>query len=182
MAERRLDSHTMKLLEFEHIIQINDPDQPQIPPLSRQQLWECLLFRARHPGHFNPALACRLEDVSTAGFVRYLQFGNMELRDEVFLLPGHEIRTTTAGSDQPLFAESIARIEEPGPERLFVRFVYRRDSGNESGNGDSNGDEPGGIDVDEYLKAAYVQNDRDAVRLMREMVRDGLLSSGSWLQ
>lgn len=170
----------MKLLEFEHIIQINDPDQPLIPPFSRQQLWECLLFRARHPGHFNPALNSRLENVSAAGFVRYLQFGKMELRDEVRLVPGHEIHTTTAGSDQPLFAESIARIEEPEPQRLFVRFVYRRDSGNGSGNGQGN--EHDGIDVDEYLKAAYVQNDRDAVRLMREIVRDGLLSSGSWLQ
>ncbi len=172
----------MKLLEFEHIIQINDPDQPLIPPFSRQQLWECLLFRARHPGHFNPALNSRLENVSAAGFVRYLQFGKMELRDEVRLVPGHEIHTTTAGSDQPLFAESIARIEEPEPQRLFVRFVYRRDSGNGSGSGNGQGNEHDGIDVDEYLKAAYVQNDRDAVRLMREIVRDGLLSSGSWLQ
>lgn len=170
----------MKLLEFEHIIQINDPDQPQIPPLSRQQLWECLLFRARHPGHFNPALSSRLENVSAVGFVRYLQFGKMELRDEVVLVPGLEIRTSTAGSDQPLFAESITRIEEPAPERLFVRFLYRRDSGNERGNGQ--GSEHDGIDVDEYLKSAYVQNDRDAVRLMREIARDGLLSSGSWLQ
>lgn len=154
----------MNLLEFEHIIQVNDPDQPHIAPLSRQQLWECLLFRARHPGHFNPALSSRLENISTAGFVRYLQFGKMELRDEVLLVPGHEIRTSTAGLNQPLFAESITRIEEPAPERLFVRFLYRRDSGNE----------PGGIDVDEYLKAAYVQNDRDTVRLMREIARNGL--------
>ena len=166
----------MKLLEFEHIIQINDPDQPQIPFLSRQQLWECLLFRARHPGHFNPALNTRLENISTAGFVRYLQFGNMELRDEVLLVPGREIRTRTAGSDQPLFAESITRIEEPAQEQLFVRFRYRRDSAN------GKGSEPGGIDVDEYLKAAYVENDRDAVRLMRELVGNDLLSSGSWLQ
>lgn len=166
----------MNLLEFEHIIQINDPDQPLTPPLSRQQLWECLLFRARHPGHFNPALNSRLENISTAGFVRYLQFGKMELRDEVFLVPSHEIRTSTAGSDQPLFAESITRIEEPAPEQLFVRFLYRRDSANRKGNG------PDGIDVDEYLKAAYLQNDRDAVCLMREIARNGLLSSGSWLQ
>ncbi|MES3009031.1 MAG: AtaL-like protein [Pseudomonadota bacterium] len=166
----------MKLLEFQHIIQINDPDQPHIPPLSRQQLWDGLLFRARYPGHFNPAINSRLENISSAGFVRYLQFGEMELRDEVLLVPGQEIHTSTAGTDQPLFAESITRIEEPAPERLFVRFMYRRDSGNESG----------GLNVDDYLKAAYVQNDRDAVRLLRELTASGALTgladTGLWLQ
>ncbi len=172
MAERRLDSRAMNLLEFEHIIQINDPDQPHITPLCRQRLWEGLLFRARYPGHFNPALDSRLEHVTNERFVRCLQFGNMELRDEVTMVPGHEIRTSTAGWNQPLFAESITRIEEPAPEQFFVRFIYRRDSGNE----------PGGLNVDEYLKAAYVQNDRDAIRMLREFTLNGFPSSGSWLQ
>ncbi len=158
------------MLEFEHIIQINDPDQPQIPVMSRTQLWEGLLFRAKYPGHFNAALDSRVENLSNTGFTRVLQIGNRELRDEVMLEDELEIRTST-GHNQSMYAESITRIEEPAPGYLFVRFMYRRDSGNSDG-----------IDVDEYLKAAYVQNDRDAVIRLREFAQTGLPGTGSWVQ
>lgn len=161
-----------QLLEFQHIIQINDPEEPRIPHLSRDQLWEGLVFRAKYPGHFNATLSARLVDVSPAGFIRYLSFGTAELRDEVVLLEGEEIRTSTAGVAQHLFAESVTRIEEPAPGHLFVRFLYRRDSVNE----------PGGLDVDEYLKAAYVQNDRDAIAQLRQFAANGLPGTGSWIQ
>ncbi|MDP1931082.1 MAG: DUF1857 family protein [Gammaproteobacteria bacterium] len=160
------------MLEFQHIIQINTPDEPVIPRLHREQLWEGLVFRTKYPGHFNATLSARLENVTHAGFVRYLRFGSGELRDEVMLTEGQEIRTSTAGSAQQMFAESITRIEEPLPGHLFVRFMYRRDSGNE----------PGGLDVDEYLKAAYVQNDRDAIALLRQFAVHGLPGTGSWIQ
>lgn len=158
------------MLAFEHIIQINDPDQPQIQVMSRTQLWEGLLFRAKYPGHFNPALNSRIENMSDTGFTRVLQIGAYELREEVELEGEIEIRTST-GHNQFMFAESITRIEEPSTDYLFVRFVYRRDSANSDG-----------IDVDEYLKSAYVQNDRDAVTRMREFVLTGLPGTGSWVQ
>lgn len=161
-----------KLLEFQHIIQINDPQEQRIPHLSRIQLWEGLVFRTKYPGHFNATLSARLVDVSPTGFIRYLNFGTAELRDEVVLLEGEEIRTSTAGVVQHMFAESVTRIEEPAPGHLFVRFQYRRDSVNE----------PGGLDVDEYLKAAYVQNDRDAIARLREFAANGLPGTGSWVQ
>lgn len=160
------------MLEFEHIIQINDPDQPHLLCLGREQLWEGLVFRTKYPGYFNATLSARLDNVCAAGFVRYLRFGSGELRDEVVLLEGLEIRTSTTGVTQQMFAESVTRIEEPAPGLLFVRFTYRRDSGNE----------PGGLDVDEYLKAAYVQNDRDAIALLRRFAADGLPGAGSWVQ
>lgn len=166
------DLQECRLLEFQHIIQINDPEESSIPCLSRDQLWEGLVFRTKYPGHFNAALSARLDNVSHAGFVRYLRFGTGELRDEVVLLEGEEIRTSTAGVAQQMFAESVTRIEEPLPGHLFVRFMYRRDSGNE----------PGGLDVDEYLKAAYVQNDRDAIALLRRFLAEGLPGAGSWVQ
>lgn len=160
------------LLEFQHIIEINDPDEPHIPQLTRDQLWEGLLFRTRYPGYFNATLSARLADICQTGFTRYLSFGTAELRDEVVLVTGEEIRTSTAGVAQQMFAESVTRIEEPVPGHLFVRFLYRRDSGNE----------PGGLDVDEYLKAAYVQNDRDAIAQLRQFAAHGLPGAGSWVQ
>lgn len=158
------------MLEFEHIIQINDPNQRYIPVMSRAQVWEGLLFRAKYPGHFSAALESRLENVSDAGFIRVLQIGTTELRDQVTLIEGSEILTST-GIGQSMFAESITRIEEPALDHLIVRFIYRRDSGNTEG-----------LNVDEYLKSAYVQNDRDAVTQLRQFAQIGLPGIGPWVQ
>lgn len=160
------------MLEFQHIIQINDPEQTHIPPISRQQLWEGLVFRAKYPEHFTPSLSCTIEQYNDDGFVRKLSFGQGHLRDRVILVDNSEIRTTPVDAQQALFAQSIARIEEPAPGYLFVRFEYRRDAPPASD----------GIDVAEYLKAAYVENDREAISLLRKFALEGLPSSGSWLQ
>lgn len=155
------------MLEFQHIIQINDPDEPQIPPISRQQLWEGLVFRSKHPEHFTPSLSSEIEEYTEDGFVRKLSFGQGHLRDRVTLIPEEEIRTSPAEDKPALFAESITRIEEPAPGYLFVRFLYRRDTPPSSD----------GIDVGEYLKAAYVENDREAISLLRRFAIEGFLGS-----
>jgi hypothetical protein len=38
------------------------------------------------------------------------------------------------------------------------------------------------MDVDSYLKAAYLQNDREAVVMLRRFALEGLPGTGSWLQ
>ena len=162
----------MARLEFEHIIQVNDPRQSQLPTMTRTQLWEGLLFRTRYPGHFNPSLSTTLEQVSTTQFIRHLRFGEDSLRDVVSLRPEQEIETRTDASAGQMFAHSITRIEEPAPGHLVVRFYYCRDSGNEQA----------GLDVDSYLKAAYLQSDRDAIVELRRFAQQGLPGSGSWLQ
>lgn len=162
----------MPLLEFEHIIHINDPREPHLPSMSRAQLWEGLVFRTRYPGHFNPALSAELESISATGFIRHLHFGTARLREVVTLRHELEIQTCSEGLEGQMFARSVTRIEEPVPGHLLVRFLYCRDSGNEEG----------GLDVDSYLKAAYVQNDRDAIVMLRRFAQEGLPGAGSWLQ
>ena len=115
------------MLEFEHIIQINDPDNPQIKPLSRQQLWEGLLLRARDPGKFNSGLSCRIDQEANGEFVRYIQAGESEFTEQVSLTFQEKIETATIGDDRPIHAQSSALIEEPAAGFLFVRFFYRRD-------------------------------------------------------
>lgn len=160
------------MLEFQHIIQITDPEDPKIPSMSREQLWDGLVFRSKHPEHFTPSLTSTIEQYTDDGFVRKLNFGQGHLRDRVILVDKEEIRTTPADEQQPLFAQSITRIEEPVPGYLFVRFLYKRDAPAVSD----------GIDVAEYLKAAYVENDREAVSLLRKFALEGLPSVNSWLQ
>lgn len=160
------------MLEFEHIIQINDPKVPNIPYVSRAQLWEGLVFRSKYPAHFTPNIDCTVEQIGEHGFVRVLRFGEQMLRERVYLSHEEEVRTGPADADPVLFAESVARIEEPAPRHLIVRFIYRRESGNTDGN----------LDVDEYLKSAYVQNDREAIILLRKFSLEGMPSAGLWLQ
>lgn len=162
----------MPLLEFEHIIHINDPRESHLPTMTRAQLWEGLVFRTKHPGHFNPSLSAELEGLSDAGFIRHLSFGKALLRDVVSLLHEEEIQTRSDGWEGQMFAHSVTRIEEPAPGHLLVRFYYCRDSGNVEG----------GMDVDSYLRAAYLQNDRDAVIMLRRFALEGLPGTGSWLQ
>jgi len=159
------------LLEFEHLIQINDPKQRHIPVVSTEDLWAGLVLRAKYPGQFNSAISSRLEQITDSSFIRYIAVADTELRDEVRLQHLQEISTrievpeaTKVDGKNPGFqAESLTRIEEPEPGYLFVRFMYRRDSANE----------PGGMDVDEYLKSAYVLNDREAITTIRQMIAAG---------
>jgi hypothetical protein len=153
------------LLDFEHIVQINDPDDDSIKPLSRQQLWEGLLLRAKDPGKFNNGLFCRLDEVAENSFVRYIQAGDTEFREQVSLTYQENIETKTVGVNQSIHAESVASIEEPASGYLFVRFIYRRDIE----------DSKEGALIGEHLKSAYVQLDIDAIALIRMLAEDKLL-------
>ena len=154
------------MLEFEHIVQINDPADPNIKPLTRAQLWDGLLLRARDPGKFNSALTCRLADEDSEGFIRYVQAGDIEFREKVTLTHQEKIETATDGPDQPIHAESITSIEEPAEGYLFVRFVYRRELENSAE----------GQMIGEHLKSAYFHMDIDAIALIRMLADDELLN------
>lgn len=157
------------LLEFEHIVQVNDFAQPGLIVLSRETLWQGLVYRVSYPDHFNPALSCRLEPETDNRFVRHIGAGNLQLRDEVTLVPMQEIHTLIDGRTQVMHAESLTRIEEPEPDQLFVRFSYKRDSiGVE-----------GGLNADAYLKEAYLQQDRDALIIIRQMAANNQLAVSS---
>jgi len=160
------------MLEFQHIIQINAPKEPHLPHMSRAALWEGLVFRSKFPSHFTPNIHCVIEEGSDSNFIRVLHFGEHVLRERVLLQHETEIHTGPADANPVMFAESVARIEEPAPGHLIVRFSYRRDSGNSDDN----------VDVDEYLKSAYVQNDRDAITLIRKFSLEGMPSAESRLQ
>jgi hypothetical protein len=152
------------LLEFEHIVQVNDLSNTTITSLTRHQLWEGLLLRARHPDKFNQSLQCRTEPVSENEFTRYIQAGQALFCEHVTLSLGKKICTKTIGDESFMDAESTASIEEPEKGALFVRFSYRRQP------------EPhdSQIDVGEHLKSAYVQIDRDAIAMIRVLAESDM--------
>jgi len=152
----------LEMIEFEHVIHINSPDKPR-EWISRESLWQGLVYRARHPGHFSQGLESEIEQEHDQGFIRVIKAGAMELRDQVTLYPDMEIQTLIDGRTEAMHAESKTLIEEPGADQLQVRFYYRR-SGLPS---------VSGVDAEAVLKSAYVQNDEAAIAAIRQMVLDG---------
>jgi Domain of unknown function (DUF1857) len=102
-------------VRYEHLLQINDLEQPDLPVLERGQLWSGLLARAERPAVF---------DASVDGTPLIHRDGNALEREAVSLRPGTSIEIGIgAGTDFAGSALTIA-IEEPRPRALFLRFTY----------------------------------------------------------
>ena len=64
------------MLEFEHIIQVNDPANDELPMLTRAQLWEGLVLRARRPDRFNTSLQVTTKEYAEDEFERIIEVGD----------------------------------------------------------------------------------------------------------
>lgn len=150
------------LLEFEHIVQVNDPLKSLSTPISRAQLWRGLVLRARCPQRFIEGMQCFSHPQEGDTFVREISAGEANFYEDVTLREESAIHTTTHSDKPQIFAQSETTIEEPESGALFVRFSYRREMP----------DAHSAVDVAEHLKAAYRQLDTDAVGLIRLMAED----------
>ena len=155
------------MLDFQHIIQVNDLEDKSLLVVTRPQLWQGLVLRARSPEKFNDALQCHSSDTEENQFVRRITAGHTKFQELVVMTPELKIETSTVLGIGQIFAESSSLIEEPEPNSLFVRFGYRRDFN--SGEND--------IQMAEYLKTAYVQIDRDAIAMIRMLAMSKSLNS-----
>lgn len=152
------------MLEFEHIVQVNDLSNSSIVAITRSQLWQGLVLRARNPEKFNHGLQCQSEELRNNEFVRIIEAGGNKFCEKVILTPEQKIHTSTLSDLDQLQAESTTRIEEPESGYLFVRFSYRRELPERSEQ----------VDVAEHLKSAYVQVDRDAIAMIRMLAESRL--------
>lgn len=112
-------------MHYEHLVQINDLEQPDIPLLERAQLWFGLLARAGRPTMFDPSVdAARVVRRDGGVLERERTRGSATMPETVRLTPEEAIEIDVgAGSD---FAGSLLRIaiEEPAPQALFLWFTY----------------------------------------------------------
>ncbi len=145
------------MLEFEHIVQVNNFGDSSLSVLTRNQLWQGLVLRAHSPDKFVQGLQCASEQISGNEFMRAVQAGASNFRESVILHPQEKICTRTVDDPTQISAESTTCIEEPEAGSLFVRFSYRRDLGSHDQQ----------VNVGEHLKAAYVRVDRDAIAMIR---------------
>jgi hypothetical protein len=149
--------------QFQHLVEINDPHNPLIDMITREQLWTGLVRRAEEPGQFVMGLdSCRI--VSRKGEVlrRELRFGSLIVRDHVTFSPLQSVCYEVEATENYPASTLIMRIEEPKPERLFVRFEYSDER-----------PEPDGDDEEKALRAlhsAYEAADIDTIRGIRKFV------------
>lgn len=154
-------------MNFEHLIQINDPHNPLIESLSREQVWTGLLHRVEDPVPFLPGLeACTILERTAAGLLRELDFGPSVIHDRVTLAPLHWVRFEIQPNEQHAGGSLTITIEEPEPGALFLRFAYTTSFAS-----NPNSEDRAYV---EYVKSAYQASDIDCVRLIRTLAAGGM--------
>jgi hypothetical protein len=154
-------------MRFEHLLQINDPLNPLIDPLTRDQLWRGLMRYVETPVAFVEGLdrgsvTARRDN----NLQRELQFGHHRVRDEVTLVPLQSIHVATQASPEIPAGSLTITIEDHGTNLLFVRFLYQTFP---------QGHPPVGDEYREVVKVAYQHADIDIIRRIREYADAGRL-------
>ncbi|TAL55552.1 SRPBCC family protein [Pandoraea sp.] len=155
-------------MQYEHLIEVNDPLNPLIDILSREQLWRGLVLRAEQPELFVLGLdECVIRHRTDALLERELHYGQAVVKDRVVFEPLQQVRYETAATDQHAGGTLTMSIEEPAHTRLFVRFSYATTLPENS--------DAEALRYSEFVKSAYREADIDTVRRIREYAQSGQL-------
>ncbi len=153
-------------MNFEHLIQINDPENPLVETMTRDQLWLGLLHRVENAVPFLPGLeSCTILERQADTLLRELDFGPAVIHDRVTLVHMVSVRFDIQPSEVHPGGGLMITIEEPKPDFLFLRFAYQTTLAT-----DPNSEEQAYI---EYVKSAYHQSDVDCVRIIRTLAAGG---------
>ncbi|WP_374316019.1 AtaL-like protein [Aquabacterium sp.] len=153
-------------MRFEHIIEINSPQvglQTVVPTFSREQLWNGLMIRVKAPQRF-PMGPERVDwtEPEPGVFQRTLHFGQHVFRDVVLTSPHSRLQFTPEAHGDTTPVQLTMTIEEPQAGRMVLRFVYEP-------LGELSQEE---AYYNEYRHNAWLHNDRDMVRTLRQWLTD----------
>ena len=152
-------------MKFSHLIQINDPLNPLIEPLSREQLWRGLVLRAENPLLFIMALdAFEIVGRAESALTRELHFGKLTLRDRVEFETLNQVRYQIEAAQDSPAAELVMTIEEPEADQLFVRFDYETLQDGAAA--------PLDDFYSGFAKQAYIAADIDTISTIRRLALD----------
>lgn len=153
-------------MRFEHIVQINDLTKPELPVLTRFEIWEGLVLRARRPDKFLVGVDdYEILEQEAAYLKRCVQLPGVQVFDEVRFFPEARIEYRTLPTDNVPEATLVMDIEEPEPQSLFVRFRYHTSSI------ESRSD---AMPYDQFLHQAYMATDIETVQIIRDLVGTGV--------
>lgn len=157
-------------MKFEHLIEINDPLNPLIDTITREQLWRGLVLRAEDPKRFIPHLdECTIGERDSGIFKRRLRYGELVVDDTVYLTPLQEVRFEVPAQGEIARSSLVMAIEAPTDAMLLVRFTYQDEN-------TAPADEMGKM-FEGIKKSAYVEADIDTVKILRQLASEGRLDS-----
>lgn len=155
-------------MKFNHLIEINMPDNPLVLTITRQQLWRGLVLRAEQPTLFVMGLdACEITARSTDALSRTLRFGQLLVHDHVKFAPLEQVHYQVPQQDAIPASDLTMTIEEPEPGVLFVRFEYddhTQETDEESFYND-------------FRREAYKEADIDTIRMIRQLAQQDELDA-----
>lgn len=155
-------------MKFAHLVEINDPLNPLLDPLTREQLWHGLVLRAEMPQVFVPWLdRCNILDRSEGALSRELHYGELIVHDRVTFLPQEQVRYHVPQQKDIPASTLTMTIEEPQPEVFFVRFEYDDGLVEAADSADAF--------YNEFRRSAYQESDIDTIRIIRQMAQEGRL-------
>lgn len=168
MGRKARTEHTD--MKFEHLIQINDPLNPLMDTISRDQLWRGLVLRAENPKLFVPHLDdFTIDEREAAGFRRRLRYGELVVEDRVKLAPLDEVRYEVPAQGDIPPSLLVMTIEMPDQNTLVVRFRYD--------DGHPPSQDSAGQMYEDFKRSAYQEADIDTVRVIRELAASGKLDA-----
>ncbi|WP_341312700.1 SRPBCC family protein [Paraburkholderia sp. IMGN_8] len=151
-------------MNFEHLIQINDPLNPFVDAMTREQLWEGLVLRAEQPQLFVLGLdSCTILSRTGNILERELHYGQATVRDRVTLLESQSVRYDILPTESHVGGSLTMTIEQPDELQLFLRFEYTTTL--------PVSDDQDAVQTTEIVKSAYRESDIDTVRLIRQYVQ-----------
>ena len=162
-------------MHFEHLVQINDPFNPLVTDLTREQLWRGLVLRAEDPVSFvyglrGAEVLLREEEAELTVLTRTLDFGRVTVVDRVRLYPMERTEIHAAPSPDWPPGRLVIRIEEPAPEQLFLRFIYELQVDE-----DDDGERALDVATGQLRRKAYERADIDTVGRIRQLAEAGEL-------
>lgn len=150
-------------MKFEHLIQINDPGNPLLPSLTRDQLWLGLMARAEDATLFLPGLeACHILERGDCRLQRRLDFGSTAIEDTVTWMRYEWVCFEVNRTDSHAGGRLTITIDEPEEHHLFLRFAYATTLGEIAGDEDAA--------YAEFVKSAYHESDIETVRVIRTLL------------
>lgn len=157
-------------MKFNHLIEINMPDNPLVITITRDQLWRGLVLRAEQPTLFVMGLdACEITARSADGLSRTLRFGKLLVHDHVKFAPPGQVHYHVPQQDAIPASDLTMTIEEPEPGVLFVRFEY--DDHNSAHETDEE------AFYNDFRREAYKEADIDTIRMIRQLAQQGELDA-----